>query len=301
MFRDTIDIAARRIAIVGNPNSGKTTLFNVLTGLRQKVANYPGVTVEKKEGRIILDDRQEVTLLDLPGSYSLTPHSPDEKIATDVLLGRLGHTPAPDGVICVVDASNLERNLYLVSQIIDCEVPMVIALTMVDAAEKENIVVDAGKLSARLGIKVIPTVATKGIGIRELKRVLGEGFPSSPIPRQWTLPEPMRSELTELTGIVLHHHRLTGPEAFQESLHLLSSPAVSEEQTRRFAPDVLTHVRQDHQRLDALGIDRFSTVVEARYDWIQRVCRDVVTKQPRTGVSISDRIDRISRTGSGGS
>src|SRR5947207_3868347 len=104
------------VALAGNPNSGKTTLFNALTGLRQKVANYPGVTVEKKEGRLLLDER-EVTLLDLPGSYSLTPRSPDEGIARDVLVGARADTPTPDLVLAVVDASNLERNLYLVTEI----------------------------------------------------------------------------------------------------------------------------------------------------------------------------------------
>ncbi len=293
MFRDTISTAVNHIAIIGNPNSGKTTLFNVLTGLRQRVANYPGVTVEKKEGRIILDDRRVVVLLDLPGAYSMSPHSPDEKIATDVLLGRLEHTPPPDGVVCVVDATNLERNLYLVSQIIDCEIPMVIALTMVDVAEKDGIIVDADKLSELLGVRVIPTVAAKGIGVRELKHILADGFPASPNSRQWTLSEPMKSELDELTNLLLSHHRLTEPEAFHESLHLLTSPEVLEEQKERYAADVLSHVRQDHERLDALGIDRFSSVVEARYDWIQRVSDKAVRKLLRKGTSASDRIDRI--------
>ncbi len=121
----------RHIAIIGNPNSGKTTLFNALTGLRQKVGNYPGVTVEKKEGRIVFDDGSEAVLLDLPGTYSLTANSPDEKVATDILLGRVDYTPLPELVVCVVDASNLERNLYLISQIIDNRLPVVIALNMI--------------------------------------------------------------------------------------------------------------------------------------------------------------------------
>ncbi len=107
------------IALVGNPNSGKTTVFNALTGLRQKVANYPGVTVERHEGAVSLADGADCLVLDLPGTYSLRASSPDEAIAVDVMLGRAPHTPPPDLIVCVVDASNLERNLYFVSQIID--------------------------------------------------------------------------------------------------------------------------------------------------------------------------------------
>src|SRR4051812_25553088 len=121
---------ALTIALAGNPNSGKTTIFNALTGLRQKVANYPGVTVEKKTGRLNLPDGRNVTVVDLPGTYSLISRSPDEQVAMEVLRGLRPDTPAPDAVICVVDASNLQRNLYLVSQLIELGRPMVIALNM---------------------------------------------------------------------------------------------------------------------------------------------------------------------------
>src|ERR1051326_4731639 len=110
--------SVRRVALAGNPNSGKTTLFNALTGLRQKVANYPGVTVDKKEGAFRLDGH-EVEVLDLPGAYSLTPRSPDEEVTRDILLCRRADTPPPDLVLAVVDASNLERNLYLALQVAD--------------------------------------------------------------------------------------------------------------------------------------------------------------------------------------
>ena len=129
----------RNIAVIGNPNAGKTTLFNALTGLRQKVGNYPGVTVEKKEGRIEFENGLEASVLDLPGTYSLTANSPDERIATDVLLGIATHTPPPDLIICVVDASNIERNLYLVSQVIDRSLPVIVALNMVDVAREQGI------------------------------------------------------------------------------------------------------------------------------------------------------------------
>src|SRR6188474_1000932 len=127
--------AARHIAIAGNPNCGKTTLFNLLTGLRQRTGNYPGVTVEKKVGRFHGSHGEPMDLLDLPGSYSLQVRSPDEAVARDVLLGRRADTPRPEVIICVVDASNLERNLYLAAQILELGLPTIVALNMVDVAE----------------------------------------------------------------------------------------------------------------------------------------------------------------------
>src|SRR5580658_5700670 len=120
--------AIRRLAVVGNPNCGKSTIFNALTGLRQKVGNYPGVTVEKKTGRFFGSHGESMDLLDLPGSYSLQVRSPDEAVARDVLLGRQAGTVRPDVIICVVDASNLERNLYLVAQMLELNAPVVVAL-----------------------------------------------------------------------------------------------------------------------------------------------------------------------------
>src|SRR5882724_11904193 len=140
------------VALVGNPNCGKTTLFNALTGLRQKVGNYPGVTVEKKEGRTRLPNGAMARLIDLPGLYSLTPHSPDEVIAREVLMGLRPDTPRPDVILNIVDASNLERNLYLSSQLLDIGVPMVIALTMTDAAAQEGITTRAEVLEKAIGV-----------------------------------------------------------------------------------------------------------------------------------------------------
>src|SRR5438034_8484738 len=134
------------IALAGNPNSGKTTIFNALTGLRQKVANYPGVTVEKKTGRLKLDDGTFADVIDLPGTYSLISRSPDETVAMEVLRGLRHDTPRPDVVVVVVDASNLQRNLYLVSQIIEMGRPMVVALNMMDVAERRGISISPEKL-----------------------------------------------------------------------------------------------------------------------------------------------------------
>src|SRR4051795_6808844 len=144
------------VALAGNPNSGKTTLFNALTGLRQKVANYPGVTVEKKTGRSKLTDGSWVNIIDLPGTYSLISRSPDEVVAMEVLRGLRKDTPPPDAVIVVVDASNLQRNLYLVSQLIELGRPMVVALNMMDIAERRGLKISAERLQAELGVPVVP-------------------------------------------------------------------------------------------------------------------------------------------------
>ncbi len=157
------------IALAGNPNAGKTTLFNALTGLRQKVANYPGVTVERKEGVWRIDEVEKpARLIDLPGLYSLDATSLDEQIARDVLTGRLAGVPKPDAVVAVVDATNLERNLYLVTQLLEYKIPVVIALTMVDAAEKESLEINTKKLSELLKVPVVEVRAAQKIGIETL-------------------------------------------------------------------------------------------------------------------------------------
>jgi len=161
------------IALAGNPNAGKTTLFNALTGMKQKVANYPGVTVERKEGFWRLgSDENFARLIDLPGLYSLDATSLDEQIARDVLTGRIKNLPKPDVIITVVDATNLERNLYLVTQLLDYKVPLVVALTMVDAAEKQSLEIDTKKLSKLLQVPVVEVKATQRKGIEELAEIV---------------------------------------------------------------------------------------------------------------------------------
>ncbi|MCL2457709.1 MAG: ferrous iron transport protein B, partial [Desulfobulbus sp.] len=150
------------IALAGNPNAGKTTLFNHLTGARQHVGNYPGITVEQKEG-CCLHQGKEIRVVDLPGAYSLTAYSVEELVARDFLIND-----RPDVVVDVVDASNLERNLYLSCQFLELGVPLVIALNMIDAAEKRGVTIDAGKLSVRLGVPVAPIIARSGKGVDEM-------------------------------------------------------------------------------------------------------------------------------------
>ena len=281
------------IAIIGNPNSGKTTLFNALTGLRQKVGNYPGVTVEKKEGKIFLTTGEEISILDLPGTYSLTANSPDEKIATDVLLGRVPNIPLPDLIICVVDASNLERNLYLVSQIIDHHFAIIVALNMMDVAEQEGIKINIPALSKELGVPVVRTVASKNIGVRELRAVLSSEIHTSTQLRQWVLPKKVKEEHEELQSMLQATHQLPEPVAFHEAISLLASPYEIDEHKDRYAPEILSHLQKDYEKLDFLGFDRHSVFVEARYQWIKKVCNASVISSQRSSISFSDRIDRV--------
>ncbi len=156
------------IAVAGNPNAGKTTVFNALAGTRQKVANYPGVTVEQKEATLRLRNGESVILVDLPGCYSLTARSPEEQIAHDVLFGRISKREKPSLVLCVVDASNLERNLYLVTQLIDQNIPLIVILNMIDIAAEKGYQVDPTCLETVLGCPVIPTIARKGEGMDQV-------------------------------------------------------------------------------------------------------------------------------------
>ena len=156
------------LALLGNPNCGKTALFNLLTGSRQKVANYAGVTVERKEGRLTTPAGKTLRVLDLPGAYSLYPRSPDEHVTCDVLFGRVAGEKRPDLVVCVVDATNLRRNLRLVLAVKRLGLPCVVALNMADLAESRGIRIDPDALATELGLPVVSTVAIKRTGVEPL-------------------------------------------------------------------------------------------------------------------------------------
>jgi ferrous iron transport protein B len=164
--------ASPLIALVGNPNCGKTALFNILTGSRQKVANYAGVTVERKEGSLLTPSGARIRILDLPGAYSLDPLTPDEQVTADVLLGRRAGETAPDFVVCVTDATNLRQNLRLVLSLKRLGLPMVVALNMTDIARRKGIVIDADRLAVELGVPVVETVGVKTSGVKALIKML---------------------------------------------------------------------------------------------------------------------------------
>ena len=171
------------VALVGNPNAGKSTLFNALSGLRQRIGNYPGVTVEMKRGQFAAGDTA-IDLIDLPGTYSLAARSPDEMVAVDLLLGRRPEEPRPAVVLSVVDATNLDRHLYLTSQLLDLGVPVVVAVNMIDAAAAQGLTFDYEKLSQQLGVPVVPIQATNGTGLADLtaavRAAAGRAAPHGP-------------------------------------------------------------------------------------------------------------------------
>lgn len=287
------------IALVGNPNCGKTTLFNALTGLRQRVGNYPGVTVERKEGTLVLPgDGRTVTLIDLPGLYSLTPHSPDERIARDVLLGFRSDTPRPDAIVNVVDTSNLERNLYLTSQILDLGLPVLIVLTMGDTALQHGVRVDASALERELGVPVREVVASRRHGLPELVTAFTALSTQAPPPaRRWRLPAEAETEVSELAALLKVHHGLPEPTAFSEALLLLAmgdgaNGGVDPDLTRWY-PEVRDHVRGDWERLRREGIDVSVAVAEARYADVGRIVGRTMRREEAVPVTLSEKLDRI--------
>jgi len=197
------------IALVGNPNCGKTALFNILTGSRQKVANYAGVTVERKEGSLLTPSGLRVRILDLPGAYSLDPLTPDEQVTADVLFGRRAGETQPDFVVCVTDATNLRQNLRLVLSLKRLGLPMVVALNMSDIARRKGIAIDAERLAGELGVPVVETVGVKAAGVRTLVKVLdGVSVPAhARQPAVWRTPsaadiEYDQSEVRRILGLV---------------------------------------------------------------------------------------------------
>lgn len=188
----------RRIALIGNPNTGKTSLFNTLTGMRQRVGNYSGVTVEKKTGTWVLPMGETIELIDLPGTYSLSASSLDERVAVDVITGHGLTGDAPDLLIVVVDVENLRRNLFLASQASELGVPMVIALNCWDIAEKKGLQIDSKLLEQRLGVPVVPTVAKRKNGTEELAKAAEHALETRPILVRPLWPAPVKNAIKTL-------------------------------------------------------------------------------------------------------
>src|SRR5487761_533663 len=188
-------------ALIGNPNTGKSTLFGALAGVRQRVGNYPGVTVEKKIGHITCAG-QAVALVDFPGTYSPAPRSPDEMVAGDGLSGRPADAPVIGAVLCIVDASNLTRNLYLVGQVLELGLPTVVALNMTDVARQRGIEIDVERLSQRLGVPVIATQANKRRGLDAVKAALPRAAGEHRAALETPFPEPFKQEVDRLTALV---------------------------------------------------------------------------------------------------
>ena len=167
----------RTAALVGNPNAGKSALFNALTGARQKIANYPGVTVERKAGRLVLPSGEPVELIDLPGAYSFEPSSPDEEVTRKVIHGEFAGEATPQVLVIVLDAANLEQHLVFAQEVIALGRPTVVALNMVDLAERDGLTLDPQALARELGVPVVPTVAVRRRGIAELTAAIETAQP----------------------------------------------------------------------------------------------------------------------------
>jgi len=278
------------IALIGNPNTGKSTLFGALSGSRQRVGNYPGVTVEKKLGELVHDGRRWI-LVDLPGTYSLAPRSPDEMVTVDVLLGRRADVQPPDVVICVVAASNLVRNLYLVSQVLELGRPVVVALSMGDLAEADGLTVDAARLGRQLGIPVVPIQAQRGDGLEALKQAV-EAAGSQPVPAiKSPFPAPFREEVDRLAATLTP----PPPRYLLERL-LLDSGSEIEAQIAPGEADreqLRQQVEDARARLAEAGCRVPEVETMSRYAWIADAT-DGVVEHPEHALSRSaDRLDAV--------
>lgn len=286
---DTSPEALRRVALIGNPNVGKTTLFNLLTGMRQKVGNYPGVTVERKVGR--LDGEPPIEIIDLPGSYSLSPKSADERVAYDVLMGHLPNERIPDLVVCVVDASNLERNLYLVSQVMDTGLPTIVALNMTDAAEEAGLHIDATKLQEELGLPVIPMVAARNGGVGKLKYRMRQDQLPPTAERKWEIMPVVDEGLPFLVDQLEEYVQPHGRRI--EVLQCLTNDAMLTYWKER-APAFHAAVLEERNRLSKLKAPYQQSEIMGRYNWISPVIARVVSRSKADGaLTVSDRIDAV--------
>jgi ferrous iron transport protein B len=280
--------ATLSVALVGNPNAGKSTLFNALSGLRQRVGNYPGVTVELKKGQFTAEG-VTVDLIDLPGTYSLAARSPDEMVAVDLLLGRRPEEPRPAVVVSIVDAANLDRHLYLTSQLLDLGVPVVVAVNMIDAAAAQGLAFDYAKLERHLGVPVVPIQANAGTGV----------------------PELMKAVLAAATADV-RPRGLAFPPAFEEAADRLQKELAGEIPpllVRRLLTDVGGYVEQwlvgrhgeplkalltsARDRLAAAGVAVPGVEARTRFAWVKAAVAAAVTKPAVRPVTWTDRIDSV--------
>ncbi len=307
------------VALIGNPNTGKSTLFTALAGVRQRVGNYPGVTVERKVGHLDFDGSRHA-LVDLPGTYSLAPRSLDEMVAVDVLLGRQADLAPPDAVLCIVDASNLERNLYLVSQVLELGLPTVVALNMTDVAAERGVRIDVPQLSQRLGVQVVEVQANRRRGINELQIAIAEAIRRPPHKPQSPLPAAVQQEVAQLEALLnvaangssssvvaaassrrsshtengsVPTDRPVWPRYLVERLLLDTSGYLEKAGLPGANGSISTELVAARKRLGEAGCPIPAVEALARYAWIGRVLEGGLRRPRERPASATDRLDRI--------
>lgn len=321
MTSSSVGVSSARVALVGNPNTGKSTLFNALAGLSVRTGNYPGVTIEKKIGRCFIPGACVIDLIDLPGTYSLAPRSPDELVAVEVLTDKANREPPVELIVCVVNALMLQRNLFLVSQLLELGKPLIVVLNMMDSAKSRGIEVDAKKLSDSLGVPVIPTCATKREGLDKLRSKIAAILNSAETNAQrvqilparfYETRDEFRSELLQETGNHDSDHDSadTNRSSNANDVHgnlgdylaedyfvermLLDRDGASEKRLIETlggpGRTILEHWRQTLS--DRVG-DATEMECNARYDWAKEKLRGVVHGSAESGESLTDRIDAI--------
>ncbi|MBO4375318.1 MAG: ferrous iron transport protein B [Lachnospiraceae bacterium] len=273
-----------RIALAGNPNCGKTTLFNALTGSNQYVGNWPGVTVEKKEGK--MKKHEGVTVTDLPGIYSLSPYTPEEIVARNYLVDE-----RPDVILNIVDGTSLERSLYLTTQLIDLGIPVVIAINMMDVVEKNGDLINTEELSKRLGCRVVVMSALKENGIMEAAEVaLGVSMGEKTIPRHVFSGE-VEHALAHIEEVTVHdlpdeEQRWYAIKLFERDEKVLEKMGLSDEIREHIEKDIKAVEKQMEDDSDAI-------IINERYNYITTVVRSCYVKKNEGKPTVSDRIDRV--------
>ncbi len=276
------------IAVVGNPNTGKSTVFNNLTGLRQKTANYPGVTVERHSGKLRLDSG-DVELIDVPGAYSLAAFSPDEMVSADVLQGRFDNTPKPSAILIVIDAANLRRNLFMTTQILELGIPVVIALNMMDLATKRGITIDIAKLAKQLDTQIVPIVAGYDQGTADIRRALETAI-SRPIASSVRIVPALNAAAKELCSQIQQHNKTLTLLEIERAI-IDKDGAAEQRFQNTLGDDALSLLEQTRNRL-APGGSVAALEARTRYAWIDKLVAQVEIRSARKRI-LTDRIDQI--------
>ena len=281
----------RTVAVIGNPNTGKSTLFTALTGVHSRIGNYPGVTVEKKLGWFEFEG-QPVRLVDLPGTYSLSPRTIDEMVSVDVLLGRQPDVGPIDVVVCIADASNLERNLYVVSQVLDLGLPTVLVLNMWDVAQDRGIQIDPVELGRRLGITVVPCEAHRRLHIDRVRSAIVQAgrVPQSPPPDLF--PPLFHDEAQRLQADFQQFGDQKLPVYLVERLLLDVGGQLETELSKPRPAVLMPRLKEARERLNVAGCRIPSIEAKVRYGWARQLLRGVMTVPDKRPITATDTLDR---------